>query len=253
MTVWATRADQVDLRGPNPHDLARSRPLPAPRCAGGRRRRSPRPGVRRAIRRLRLATAGNAGVVGRPGRALQGVPRQVQGPPRPLRAGHAAEEHDRQDLERPTARGRPLTLTCRAGLGVPTTDAGDTRPIQQCGRRSPSRGWKARRSGAWPRPASAAAATAAGPGPRPAPPPRSAWWRSAPRTGPARHRPRSPAAPGWLPAAARYTAPRAAGAASPRSLSTPGGPGLPAVPAGTVRHHQPVSYTHLTLPTKRIV
>src|SRR5664280_2316676 len=24
MTVWATRADQVDLRGPNPHDLARS-------------------------------------------------------------------------------------------------------------------------------------------------------------------------------------------------------------------------------------
>src|SRR5664280_747813 len=23
-TVWATRADQVDLRGPNPHDLARS-------------------------------------------------------------------------------------------------------------------------------------------------------------------------------------------------------------------------------------
>src|SRR5664279_3236913 len=25
MTVWATRADQVDLRGPNPHDLARSR------------------------------------------------------------------------------------------------------------------------------------------------------------------------------------------------------------------------------------
>src|SRR5659263_452963 len=27
MTVWATRADQVDLRGPNPHDLARSLPL----------------------------------------------------------------------------------------------------------------------------------------------------------------------------------------------------------------------------------
>src|SRR5664280_1126339 len=25
MTVWATRADQVDLRSPNPHDLARSR------------------------------------------------------------------------------------------------------------------------------------------------------------------------------------------------------------------------------------
>src|SRR5664280_1065019 len=25
MTVWATRAYQVDLRGPNPHDLARSR------------------------------------------------------------------------------------------------------------------------------------------------------------------------------------------------------------------------------------
>src|SRR5664280_801575 len=24
MTVWAARADQVDLRGPNPHDLARS-------------------------------------------------------------------------------------------------------------------------------------------------------------------------------------------------------------------------------------
>jgi len=24
MTVWATRADQVDLRGPNPPDLARS-------------------------------------------------------------------------------------------------------------------------------------------------------------------------------------------------------------------------------------
>src|SRR5664279_3899031 len=28
MTVWATRADQVDLRGPNPHDLARS-PMPS--------------------------------------------------------------------------------------------------------------------------------------------------------------------------------------------------------------------------------
>src|SRR5664280_643842 len=27
MTVWATRADQVDLRGPNPHDLARSQLL----------------------------------------------------------------------------------------------------------------------------------------------------------------------------------------------------------------------------------
>src|SRR5664280_2692752 len=26
MTVWATRTDQVDLRGPNPHDLARSPP-----------------------------------------------------------------------------------------------------------------------------------------------------------------------------------------------------------------------------------
>src|SRR5664280_2119769 len=29
MTVWATRADQVDLRGPNPHDLARSLLLPS--------------------------------------------------------------------------------------------------------------------------------------------------------------------------------------------------------------------------------
>src|SRR5664280_2817505 len=28
MTVWATRADQVDLRGPNPHDLARSPHFP---------------------------------------------------------------------------------------------------------------------------------------------------------------------------------------------------------------------------------
>src|SRR5450756_2309500 len=28
MTVWATRADQVDLRGPNPHDLARSLDVP---------------------------------------------------------------------------------------------------------------------------------------------------------------------------------------------------------------------------------
>src|SRR5664280_936041 len=28
MTVWATRADQVDLRGPNPHDLARSQTEP---------------------------------------------------------------------------------------------------------------------------------------------------------------------------------------------------------------------------------
>src|SRR5450759_1568933 len=39
--------------------------------------------------------------------------------------------------------------------------------------------------------------------------------------------------PGWLPAASRYAAPRAAGAASPRSLSTPGGTGLPAGPAGS--------------------
>src|SRR5664280_961926 len=30
MTVWATRADQVDLRGPNPHDLARSPRTAAP-------------------------------------------------------------------------------------------------------------------------------------------------------------------------------------------------------------------------------
>src|SRR5664279_3903583 len=30
MTVWATRADQVDLRGPNPHDLARSLVNPRP-------------------------------------------------------------------------------------------------------------------------------------------------------------------------------------------------------------------------------
>src|SRR5664280_180455 len=30
MTVWATRADQVDLRGPNPHDLARSPEIPLP-------------------------------------------------------------------------------------------------------------------------------------------------------------------------------------------------------------------------------
>src|SRR5450759_115203 len=30
MTVWATRADQVDLRGPNPHDLARSPPVTRP-------------------------------------------------------------------------------------------------------------------------------------------------------------------------------------------------------------------------------
>src|SRR5664280_1973128 len=33
MTVWATRADQVDLRGPNPHDLARS--LAYPFLGGG--------------------------------------------------------------------------------------------------------------------------------------------------------------------------------------------------------------------------
>ena len=32
MTVWATRADQVDLRGPNPHDLARSRFLERTAC-----------------------------------------------------------------------------------------------------------------------------------------------------------------------------------------------------------------------------
>src|SRR5674536_398961 len=38
MTVWATRADQVDLRGPNPHDLARSpfsRPWSSGCCTGG--------------------------------------------------------------------------------------------------------------------------------------------------------------------------------------------------------------------------
>src|SRR5450759_121151 len=34
MTVWATRADQVDLRGPNPHDLARSPREPPFRTAG---------------------------------------------------------------------------------------------------------------------------------------------------------------------------------------------------------------------------
>src|SRR5664280_3067771 len=41
MTVWATRADQVDLRGPNPHDLARSPSFPqhdgAPSSADVRR------------------------------------------------------------------------------------------------------------------------------------------------------------------------------------------------------------------------
>src|SRR5664280_2687130 len=34
MTVWATRADQVDLRGPNPHDLARSRVKAADALSG---------------------------------------------------------------------------------------------------------------------------------------------------------------------------------------------------------------------------
>src|SRR5664279_1967918 len=41
MTVWATRADQVDLRGPNPHDVARSPSFPqhdgAPSSADVRR------------------------------------------------------------------------------------------------------------------------------------------------------------------------------------------------------------------------
>src|SRR5664280_2580798 len=35
MTVWATRADQVDLRGPNPHDLARSQGIAQERERGG--------------------------------------------------------------------------------------------------------------------------------------------------------------------------------------------------------------------------
>src|SRR5664280_3387152 len=48
MTVWATRADQVDLRGPNPHDLARSPAQPAAQPA----RRAVRDQERRGISRM---------------------------------------------------------------------------------------------------------------------------------------------------------------------------------------------------------
>ena len=48
MTVWATRADQVDLRGPNPHDLARSLAQPAAQPA----RRAVRDQERRGISRM---------------------------------------------------------------------------------------------------------------------------------------------------------------------------------------------------------
>src|SRR5664280_2798266 len=42
MTVWAARADQVDLRGPNPHDLARSRTSrPGSHLAGSKDHRRP--------------------------------------------------------------------------------------------------------------------------------------------------------------------------------------------------------------------
>src|SRR5674536_65945 len=48
MTVWATRADQVDLRGPNPYDLARSPAQPAAQPA----RRAVRDQERRGISRM---------------------------------------------------------------------------------------------------------------------------------------------------------------------------------------------------------
>src|SRR5664280_2775344 len=48
MTVWAPRADQVDLRGPNPHDLARSLAQPAAQPA----RRAVRDQERRGISRM---------------------------------------------------------------------------------------------------------------------------------------------------------------------------------------------------------
>src|SRR5664280_705919 len=54
MTVWATRADQVDLRGPNPHDLARSPVEPRVKRVG--ERAEPNAGL--------LLVAANVGVDG---------------------------------------------------------------------------------------------------------------------------------------------------------------------------------------------
>src|SRR5664279_2205709 len=63
MTVWATRPDQVDLRGPNPHDLARSRlsPSAAEQCRP--RRRQPSRPAEGAVADQPTAQAGERTVV----------------------------------------------------------------------------------------------------------------------------------------------------------------------------------------------
>src|SRR5664280_1364849 len=79
MTVWATRADQVDLRGPNPHDLARSHHLALAaadgRAAGGRGQHPARPLLVRGVQRGRHAD-GVAGAGPRRGR-VGGEPMQT--------------------------------------------------------------------------------------------------------------------------------------------------------------------------------
>src|SRR5664280_1691326 len=90
MTVWATRADQVDLRGPNPHDLARS----PSRARHGRAGRPGRPagGLRQTLDtppdrtvRSRYGTAPENGHLGL--RGGWSAPTLGPGLPAHLRAG----------------------------------------------------------------------------------------------------------------------------------------------------------------------